>query len=86
MDQARRRRTRAASHAHVCEATYELREERCNSVDDDCNGEVDDLGDGGLCGCLEGRPTLNVQAACGDGGYQPTSNVGQVLIKPSFTS
>ena len=63
--------------AYVCEATYEPREERCNSVDDDCNGEVDDLGDGGLCGCLEGRPTLNVQAACGDGGYQPTSNVGQ---------
>ena len=55
--------------------------ESCNSVDDDCNGEVDDIADGRLCGCNEGRPTLNVQAACGGGGYQPTSSVGECALE-----
>ena len=32
------------------------------------------------CGCQDGRPTVSVQAACGGGGYQPTSFVGECAI------
>ena len=54
----------------------EAQEEVCNGVDDDCNGAVDDLADGSICGCGDGAPTLQVQASCGPGGYEPSSHIG----------
>ena len=63
--------------AMVCEPDFERRDEICNGVDDDCNGEVDDTPEAVVCGCADGRPTLDVQAACGGGGYQPYHHIGE---------
>lgn len=38
----------------ACEGSTEATEEVCNGIDDDCNGEVDDLADPG-CGCVGGE-------------------------------
>ena len=51
-------------------------DEVCNGLDDDCNGDVDDMADGRLCGCAGDQPTVVAQTRCGGGGYQPFSHLG----------
>ena len=70
-----------AAGSMICEPDFEPRDEVCNGADDDCNGMVDDTAMDLVCGCADGRPNIDVQAACGGGGYLPYDHIGACAVE-----